>query len=39
LSDPHDLERTKKLGVIRHLVKAELTPDEIVNEILTVIKK
>jgi CheY-like chemotaxis protein len=39
LSDPRDLDRTKKLGVAKHLVKAELTPDEIIKEILATIKK
>jgi DNA-binding response OmpR family regulator len=39
LGQEKDIEKSKQLGAIKHLVKAEHDLDEIIGEILTVLKK
>lgn len=39
LGDGTDKDRTRLLGSVKHLVKAEITPDEIVREIVSTLTK
>lgn len=39
LGQPGDIERAKKLGAVKHLIKAEIDVGEVVNEIAKIVKK